>query len=165
LTRSRFAPAASSLTEDLDELERHLVALPNAVLVTIDPVTGFLGTGKINSNSITDVRGTLAPLGDLAERQNVAIHTVTHPPKTTTSAMNAFIGSQAFVAASRMAYLTTEEMDEGGAPTGRFLPRSAGMMFFKRGNAARLLPLSEWDPDDEAEIRELLHAGRCNWLH
>jgi hypothetical protein len=35
--------------------------------------------------------------------------------------MNAFIGSQAFVAASRMAYLTTEEMDEEGKPTGRFL--------------------------------------------
>ncbi len=109
------------LTEDLDELERHLSALPNALLVTIDPITGFLGAGKINSNSVTDIRGTLAPLSDLAERRNVAIHTVTHPPKTTTSAMNAFIGSQAFVAASRMAYLTTEEMDEEGKPTGRFL--------------------------------------------
>jgi len=63
----------------------------------------------------------LAPLGDLAERRNIAIHTVTHPPKTTTSAMNAFIGSQAFIAASRMAHLTTEEMDEEGKPTGRFL--------------------------------------------
>jgi putative DNA primase/helicase len=109
------------LTEDLDELERHLSALPNAILVTIDPITGFLGTGKINSNSVTDIRGALAPLGDLAERRNVAIHTVTHPPKTTTSAMNAFIGSQAFIAASRMAHLTTEEVDEEGKPTGRFL--------------------------------------------
>jgi hypothetical protein len=109
------------LTEDLDELERHLNSLPSAVLVTIDPITGFLGTGKINSNSVTDIRGTLAPLSDLAERQNIAIHTITHPPKTTTSAMNAFIGSQAFVAASRMAYLTTEEIDEEGKPTGRFL--------------------------------------------
>jgi hypothetical protein len=109
------------LTEDLDELERHLSALPNAILVTIDPITGFLGTGKINSNSVTDIRGALAPLGDLAERRNIAIHTVTHPPKTTTSAMNAFIGSQAFIAASRMAHLTTEEMDEEGKPTGRFL--------------------------------------------
>jgi hypothetical protein len=90
-------------------------------LVTIDPITGFLGAGKINSNSVTDIRGTLAPLSDLAERRNIAIHTVTHPPKTTTSAMNAFIGSQAFVAASRMAYLTTEEIDEEGKPTGRFL--------------------------------------------
>jgi putative DNA primase/helicase len=109
------------LTEDLDELERHLRSLPEAVLVTIDPITGFLGSGKINSNSVTDIRGALAPLSDLAERRNIAIHTVTHPPKTTTSAMNAFIGSQAFVAASRMAYLTTEEVDEEGKPTGRFL--------------------------------------------
>ena len=109
------------LTEDLDELERHLNALPNPILVTIDPITGFLGTGKINSNSVTDIRGALAPLSDLAERRNIAIHTVTHPPKTTTSAMNAFIGSQAFIAASRMAHLTTEEVDEEGKPTGRFL--------------------------------------------
>jgi AAA domain len=109
------------LTEDLDELERHLSALPYAILVTIDPITGFLGSGKINSNSVTDIRGALAPLSDLAERRNIAIHTVTHPPKTTTSAMNAFIGSQAFIAASRMAYLTTEEMDEESERTGRFL--------------------------------------------
>ena len=109
------------LTEDLDELERHLARLPNPLLTTIDPITGFLGSGKINSNSVTDIRGTLAPLSDLADRRNIAIHTVTHPPKTTTSAMNAFIGSQAFVAASRMAYLTTKEMDEEGKPSGRFL--------------------------------------------
>jgi putative DNA primase/helicase len=109
------------LTEDLDELERHLLTLPNPVLVTIDPITGFLGSGKINSNSVTDIRGALAPLSDVAERHNIAVHTITHPPKTTTSAMNAFIGSQAFVAASRMAYLTIEEMDEEGKPTGRYL--------------------------------------------
>jgi putative DNA primase/helicase len=109
------------LTEDLDELERHLLTLANPVLVTIDPITGFLGSGKINSNSVTDIRGALAPLSDVAERRNIAVHTITHPPKTTTSAMNAFIGSQAFVAASRMAYLTIEEIDEDGKATGRYL--------------------------------------------
>jgi hypothetical protein len=109
------------LTEDLDELERHVAALSDPKLITIDPITGFFGSGKINSNSVTDIRGALAPLSDLAERWNIAIHTITHPPKTTGSAMNAFIGSQAFIAASRMAYVTTEEMDEGGKPTGRYL--------------------------------------------
>jgi hypothetical protein len=108
------------LTEDLDELEQHLARLPNATLVTIDPITGFFGSGKINSNSVTDIRGALGPMADLAERYNVAVHTITHPPKTTTSAMNAFVGSQAFVAASRMAYLTVEEKDEGKS-TGRYL--------------------------------------------
>jgi hypothetical protein len=60
-------------------------------------------------------------LADLAERYNVAVHTITHPPKITTSAMNAFIGSQAFVAASRMAYLTVEERDDEGKSTDRYL--------------------------------------------
>jgi AAA domain len=115
------AKRAFLLTEDLDELERHLTALPNALLVTIDPITGFLGAGKVDSNSVTDIRGTLAPLSALAEQYNIGVHTVTHPPKNTVNAMNAFIGSQAFVAVSRMAYLTTEEMDEEGKHTGRYL--------------------------------------------
>ena len=47
------------------------------------------------------------------------------------------------------------------------MPRSAGMMFFKRGNAAHLLPLSEWDPEDEAEMRSLLDeaAARRTQTH
>jgi hypothetical protein len=109
------------LTEDLDELERHLIAKPETLLVGIDPVTAFLGTGKINSHHAVDVRGVLGPLAALAERHNVAIYTVTHPPKASTSAINAFVGSQAFIAAARVGYLTVEETDDEGNRTGRCL--------------------------------------------
>ena len=109
------------LTEDLDELERHLVAHPNILLVGIDPVTAFMGTGKIDSHKTTDVRGVLGPLSTLAEDRNVAIYTVTHPPKASTSAINAFVGSQAFIAAARVGYLTVEEKDDLGRHTGRCL--------------------------------------------
>jgi RecA-family ATPase len=82
------------LTEDLDELERHLVANPDILLVGIDPVTAFMETGKIDSHKTTDVRGVLGPLSALAEERNVAIYTVTHPPKASTSAINAFVGAR-----------------------------------------------------------------------
>ncbi len=109
------------LTEDLDELERHLNEKVGVLLVAIDPITGFVGSGKIDSNSVTDIRGVLAPLHDMAERRNIAVHAVTHPPKGATVAMDAFIGSQAFVAASRMAVITTPEIGDDERPTGRYL--------------------------------------------
>jgi putative DNA primase/helicase len=109
------------LTEDIDELERHLIKWPETLLVCIDPITAYLGAGKIDSHKATDVRAVLSPLAALAERRNIAIHTITHPPKASTSAIHAFIGSQAFIAAARVGYLTVEETGEDGKPTGRCL--------------------------------------------
>jgi putative DNA primase/helicase len=109
------------LTEDIAELERHLIERPKVLVVGIDPITAYLGSGRIDSHSATDVRGVLGPLGALAERRNVAIYTITHPAKATTTAINAFIGSQAFIAAARVGYLTIEEIDDEGRKTGRQL--------------------------------------------
>jgi putative DNA primase/helicase len=109
------------LTEDLGELDRHLVDRPETLLVGIDPVTAYMGAGKIDSHKTVDVRGVLGPLKDLAERRNVSVYTITHPPKATTSAINSFVGSQAFIAAARVGYLTVEESDEEGHRTGRSL--------------------------------------------
>src|SRR5262249_34067324 len=109
------------LTEDLDILEGHLIARPETLLVGIDPITAFMGFGRLNSDRVTDIRGVLGPLEGIAERRNALIYTITHPPKASTSAINSFIGSQAFIAAARIGYLTTEEIGEDGKPTGRYL--------------------------------------------
>jgi putative DNA primase/helicase len=109
------------LTEDLDELDRRLVERPETLLVGIDPVTAYMGAGKIDSHKTADVRGVLGPLAALAEKHNVAIYTITHPPKASTQAINAFIGSQAFIAAARVGYLTVQEIDDERRPTGRSL--------------------------------------------
>jgi AAA domain len=109
------------LQEDIDVLDRHLNDRGDIVLVVIDPITAFLGTGKVDSNKAADIRGVLGPLAALAERHNVAIYAITHPPKSTTSTINSFIGSQAFIAAARVGYLTIEEIDQEGKPTGRVL--------------------------------------------
>src|SRR5262249_48059802 len=84
-------------------------------------ITAFMGFGRLNSDRVTDIRGVLGPLEGIAERRNALIYTITHPPKASTSAINSFIGSQAFIAAARIGYLTTEEIGEDGKPTGRYL--------------------------------------------
>jgi putative DNA primase/helicase len=111
------------LGEDLDALERMIRDL-DACLVTIDPITAFMG--KINSHNTTDVRGQLGPLADLAERTNVALSTVTHPPKQAgPQAINHFVGSQAFITAARIGHLSIAEHKTDAAgqqvPTGRYL--------------------------------------------
>jgi hypothetical protein len=112
------------LTEDLEELGQLLTTMRNkgqhVALIGIDPVTAYMGVGKIDSHKTTDVRGVLGPLVDMSEELDVASYVVTHPPKSSTSAINAFIGSQAFIAAPRVGYLTIKEMKDG-EPTGRTL--------------------------------------------
>jgi putative DNA primase/helicase len=113
------------LSEDLEELERMIVKTGDVRLITIDPITAYMG-GKLDSHRATDVRGQLGPLADLAERLDVALSAITHPPKHATQrAIDHFIGSQAFIAAARIGHMAIEEIseDEHGnkMPTGRSL--------------------------------------------
>ena len=111
------------LGEDLAELERMIVQLGDVRLVTIDPITAFMGSSnKFDSHRATDVRGQLGPLADLAERMDVALSAITHPPKHATQrSIDHFIGSQAFIAAARIGHLTIEEVNDDKVPTGRGL--------------------------------------------
>jgi hypothetical protein len=102
-----------------------IVKIGDVRLITIDPITAYMG-GKLDSHRATDVRGQLGPLADLAERTDVALSAITHPPKQTSQrAIDHFIGSQAFIAAARIGHMTIEEVieDEHGnrVPTGRGL--------------------------------------------
>ena len=72
------------------------------------------------------MRAQLGPLKDFSEATNIAISTITHPPKAATQrALDHFIGSQAFIAACRVGHLCVAEMEENEAgvyvPTGRIL--------------------------------------------
>src|SRR5262245_51096875 len=94
-------------------------------LVCIDPITAYMG-GRTDSHKATEVRAQLGPLKDLAERTNVAISTITHPPKNSGQrALDQYIGSQAFIAACRIGHLCIPEMKENAdgehVPTGRVL--------------------------------------------
>jgi putative DNA primase/helicase len=99
------------LAEDLEALEKKMIEIGDVALITIDPITAYMG-GKMDSHKTTEVRSQLGPLKDFAERTNVAISAITHPPKSTSQrAIDQFIGSQAFVAAARLGHLCIEEVD------------------------------------------------------
>jgi hypothetical protein len=116
------------LGEDLAALEQMIRDFGDAGLITIDPITAYMGHAKhFDSHRATDVRLQLSPLKTLAERTGVAISAVTHPPKNVGQrALDHFIGSQAFIAAARLGHLCIGEMtedEEGGVkqPSGRYL--------------------------------------------
>jgi hypothetical protein len=110
------------LGEDLDVLERTVTKAGDVALITIDPITAYMG-GKIDSHKTTEVRSQLGPLKDFAEKNNVAVSTITHPAKNTSQkAIDQFIGSQAFIAAGRIGHVCIEEFKgEDGEKTGRIL--------------------------------------------
>jgi putative DNA primase/helicase len=113
------------LGEDLKLLEGEIAELGDVALITIDPITAYMG--KIDSHKTTDVRAQLGPLKDFAERMNVAVSTITHPAKSTSQkAIDQFIGSQAFIAAGRIGHVCIEEVTgEENEKTGRILYTNA----------------------------------------
>jgi hypothetical protein len=116
-----------SLQDDLERLANMFDGLPPhrlpPALLGIDPVTAYLGGGaKLDTHRTSDVRAALQPLEDFAARYKIAVLSITHPPKGTSgNAINAFAGSLAFIAASRVGFIVTAEMDLDNKPTGRKL--------------------------------------------
>ena len=111
------------LNEDLYRLEHLVKKISNVGLITLDPITAFMGS-KLDSHRATDVRAQLGPLKDFAERHNTGISTITHPAKKAGQrAIDHFIASQAYIAACRIGHLCIPEMEEGEEPrpTGRIL--------------------------------------------
>jgi hypothetical protein len=113
------------LAEDLAELEEAIAEVGDVGLVTIDPITAYMG-GKIDSHRATDVRSQLGPLKDFAERIGIGMSAITHPAKNAGArALDHFMGSQAFIAAARMGHLCVDEIEQDASgnrrPTGRML--------------------------------------------
>ena len=97
-----------NLQDDLDLLGNAIDGVGNVAVVFIDALTSYMG--KLDSHRTTDVRSVLEPIAGFAEKHNVAIQGVTHPPKAAQgNALRAFTGSFAFVAAPRIAFFVTSE--------------------------------------------------------
>src|SRR5262249_1332328 len=67
-----------SLISDLGVLRRKIIEIGNVIIIIIDPVTAYLGVGKVDSFRATDVRAILSPLKDLAEELRVAVLGIMH---------------------------------------------------------------------------------------
>jgi hypothetical protein len=143
------------LAEDLDKLEQVIRDFGNIGLITIDPITAYMGGNKhFDSHRATDVRSQLSPLKQLAERTGVAFSAVTHPPKNASQrAIDHFIGSQAFIAAARIGHACVPEMESDPAGnkrgTGRLLFTNPKPLVAKQATLAYRIGVVEvgYDPD------------------
>jgi RecA-family ATPase len=103
-----------SLVTDLALLHKAIKKIGNVVLVIIDPVSAYLGVGKVDSRSATDVRGVLTPLKQLVEELHVAVIGIAHFNKKDDikSALLRVSDSIAYVAAARHVYAVLDDPED-----------------------------------------------------
>ena len=141
-----------SLQADLLALEQAIGQAGDVLLVIIDPVSSYLG--KVDSHKNAELRAVLEPLGEMAARLGVAVLAITHLSKSGTgSANNRFIGSIAFVAAARAAYIVARDHDDNDRrlflPTKNNVgPEGSGLAFrmgLQKVSDAIFAPMILWD--------------------
>ena len=98
------------LGRDLEHLCTLLDRLPDCRLLVIDPMSAYLGRNVENANS--EVRSLLGPLAALASERNLAVLAVTHLRKEEGAAMYRTMGSMAFIAAARAAWVVCKDKDD-----------------------------------------------------
>jgi putative DNA primase/helicase len=125
------------LSRDLEHLEMLLDRLPDCRLIVIDPVSAYLGRCIENTNS--EVRGLLGPLVALAAERNLAVLAVTHLRKEDGAAMYRTMGSMAFIAAARAAWIVCKDPNDDRRRL--FLPVKNNLANEARGLAYTIEPL------------------------
>jgi hypothetical protein len=145
-----IASRAFELRRDLVRIHQLLCAMPDCRLVIVDPISAYLG--DVNEQSNSEVRGLMLPLAALAQQQNVAVLAVTHLRKKEGAAIYRSMGSLAFVAAARAAWLVAKDPK---SPQRRLLmplknnlaADVTGLAFTIETHAATRQPIIHWSPD------------------
>ena len=149
------------LQEDLRKLEDAIAEFEKVALVTIDPVSSYMG--KVDSHNNTALRGVLDPISEMAERANIAFLSVTHFNKGSgdkgIKAVNRVMGGGAFTHAPRAAFAVVEDPDD---TTHRLL------LSLKNNLGAPLQGLAYWLSvrmvgKDERTEKEI-YASHVEWL-
>jgi AAA domain len=95
------------LGRDLAHLTSIVESMRDCRLVVIDPISAYLGRTGENFNA--EVRALMGPLADLAARYHLAVVAVTHLRKGEGAAIYRAMGSLAFVAAARSAWMIVKD--------------------------------------------------------
>jgi RecA-family ATPase len=94
---------AVDLSRDVERVAAAIDSVGDCRLVVVDPISAFLG--RTDSHKNAEVRAVLAPLAALAAQKRVAVLGVTHLTKGERAAIHRAMGSVAFVAAARAAWV------------------------------------------------------------
>jgi putative DNA primase/helicase len=114
--RIRFIPLLDSdkcpwfSLADVSRLAATIQECEGCRLVVIDPVSSFLSGLDDSKNG--DIRGLLGPLARLAQEARVAIVLINHIRKSGGSAINASMGSIAWVGACRAGWIVLRDPDD-----------------------------------------------------
>jgi hypothetical protein len=102
-----------NLVSDLELLRQKLDEIGDVVMVIIDPMSAYLGVGKVDSYRTTDVRGVLAPLTELAAEKRIFVLGVLHFNKKSdvNNAMLRIADSLAFTATARHCYVVVDDLE------------------------------------------------------
>jgi hypothetical protein len=103
--------AVFSIQQHLPMLREKLEAIPQVLLVAIDPLSAHMGVGQVNTGRTSDVRGMLTPLVRIAQDKRLSIIGVMHFNKNqgVSNAMLRISDSLAFVAQARHCYVAVED--------------------------------------------------------
>lgn len=104
---------ACRLDRDMRPVWDTVLAMSGVRLVVIDPISAYLGEKNANNNA--EVRSLLAELAAFAENSGIAVVCVTHLNKDSANQKKVVyraIGSLAFAAAARMAWLVAKHPDD-----------------------------------------------------
>lgn len=105
------AQRSFNLKSDLTRLGALLDEIGNVALIVIDPITAYLGDTDSHKNA--DIRALLSPLSDLAAKHGAAVVCVSHMNKSSGGeALMRVMGSLAFVAAARAAFVVAKDSDD-----------------------------------------------------
>jgi DNA polymerase len=115
MVEEQGAKRMPSLQTDLELLRRKIAEVGDVKLVVIDPVSAYMGVGKMDSYRTTDVRAVLGPLVDLLEELGIAGVGIMHFNKKVdvTNALLRISDSLAFGAAARHVYGAIDDSDNG----------------------------------------------------
>jgi putative DNA primase/helicase len=100
---------------DIDLLEQKVKEIGDVKLIVIDPISAYMG--KIDGHGNVETRSVLEPLAETADRLRIAVAAVTHLNKGgtgTQGVLERFIGSIAFVAAARAAFIVIDDDENEG---------------------------------------------------